>query len=89
MAENELLKIIKNEYRNYKIISEEYIKSEDLFNGSYKISFETKEYVHASISKIAEMYPNLCTMYIRETTGMAELRLKDTRPVGASLQNFF
>jgi len=52
-------------------------------------TIRTKEYVHDSIKKIAEMYPNLCTMYIRETTGMAELRLKDTRPVGASLQNFF
>lgn len=52
-------------------------------------TIRTKEYVHASISKIAEMYPDLCTMYIRETTGMAELRLKDMRNDGATLDNFF
>lgn len=53
-------------------------------------TIRTKEYVHDSIKKIAEMYPEFCSMYIRESTGMAELRLKDTRkPVGATLDNFF
>jgi len=53
-------------------------------------TIRTKEYVHASITKIAEMFPDLCNMYIRETTGMAELRLKDMRkPVGATLEDFF
>lgn len=37
----------------------------------------TKEYVYNSIKQIAEMFPDLCTMYVRETTGHAELRLKD------------
>ena len=50
----------------------------------------TKEYVHESISKIAEMFPDLCTMYIRETTGHAELRLKDRRQEEtATLEGFF
>jgi len=49
-----------------------------------------KEYVHDSISKIAEMFPDLCTMYIRETTGHAELRLKDRRQEEtATLEEFF
>jgi len=52
-------------------------------------TIRTKEYVHESIKKIAEMYPDFCTMYIRETTGMAELRLKDTRYDGATLEDLF
>lgn len=53
-------------------------------------TIRTKEYVHDSIKKIADMFPDLCTMYIRETTGHAELRLRDTRKeIGASLDNFF
>ena len=55
----------------------------------------TKEYVHDSITKIAELFPDLCKMYIRETTGHAELRLRDTsggkyeKNSGASLDAFF
>lgn len=53
-------------------------------------TIRTKEYVYDSIKKIAEMFPNHCTMYIRETTGNAELRLKDTtEKVGATLDGFF
>jgi len=53
-------------------------------------TIRTKEYVHESISKIAEMFPDYCTMYIRETTGMAELRLKDnSKQIGATLDSFF
>lgn len=37
----------------------------------------TKEYVHNSITQIAEMFPDLCTMYTRKSTGNAELRLRD------------
>lgn len=51
----------------------------------------TEQYIHDSISKIAEMFPDLCKMYIRKTTGHAELRLKDTRPEPPSndLSEFF
>jgi len=54
----------------------------------------TKEYVRTSIEKIAELFPDLCTMYIRETTGHAELRLKDRsqgkyQKVENSLESFF
>lgn len=52
-------------------------------------TIRTKEYVHDSICKIVEMFPDLCTMYIRESTGNAELRLKDNRVTGATLDDFF
>lgn len=52
-------------------------------------TIRTKEYVYDSIKKIAEMFPDYCTMYIRESTGNAELRLKDTSNKGASLDSFF
>ena len=54
----------------------------------------TEQYIHDSISKIAEMFPDLCTMYIRKTTGHAELKLRDTSggkydKQSASLESFF
>ena len=53
-------------------------------------TIRTKEYVFESIKKIADMFPDLCSMYIRESTGNAELRLKDTRKeVGNTLEGFF
>lgn len=54
-------------------------------------TIRTKEYVYESIKTIADLFPDLCKMYIRETTGNAELRLKDTRDkqVDNTLENFF
>jgi hypothetical protein len=53
-------------------------------------TIRTKEYVLESIKKIVELFPDHCTMYIRETTGHAELRLKDKiGPVTTTLDNFF
>lgn len=53
-------------------------------------TIRTKEYVYESIKKISELFPDLCTMYIRESTGNAELRLKDMRKdIGNTLENFF
>lgn len=53
----------------------------------------TKEYVHDSIKLIADMFPEYCSMYIRASTGNAELRLRDTRKEeskpAASLEDFF
>jgi hypothetical protein len=55
--------------------------------------FRTKEYVHNSIQIIADTFPELCTMYIRETTGHAELKLHDRakkyRKVESSLEDLF
>lgn len=50
-------------------------------------TIRTKEYVYESIKKIADMFPDMCTMYIRKTTGHAELRLRDTRKVRSTAVN--
>ena len=53
----------------------------------------TSERIHESAKILQERYPNLCTMYIRETTGHAELRLRDktggTVASGSDLTAFF
>ena len=53
----------------------------------------TTDRIYESAKILAERYPNLCSMYIRETTGHAELRLRDTGPKTSpnsnSLEEFF
>lgn len=52
----------------------------------------TTERILKSAENLVERFPELCTKYIRETTGHAELRLRDTRKEkagGATLDNFF
>jgi hypothetical protein len=52
----------------------------------------TSERIHKSAEYLASKYPGLCTMYIRKTTGHAELRLRDTiglANTGATLNDFF
>jgi hypothetical protein len=52
----------------------------------------TDDRILESAKILAERYPELCSMYIRETTGHAELRLRDTRKnknVGSTLDSFF
>jgi hypothetical protein len=53
----------------------------------------TTERILKSAENLVERFPNLCTMYIRGTTGHAELRLRDTNKKSttpsASLDNFF
>ena len=54
----------------------------------------TKEYVYESIKKIEELFPDLCTMYIRSSTGHAELKLRDKsggkyQKVESTLESFF
>tara|TARA_R100001510_G_C7615520_1_gene177790 strand:- start:158 stop:940 length:783 start_codon:yes stop_codon:yes gene_type:complete len=56
---------------NYTVISN-YYKEE----GGLQ-AFRTKDYVKESIEKIQDMFPEYCKMYIRKSTGFAELRLKD------------
>jgi hypothetical protein len=51
-----------------------------------------EENITKNAKLLAEQYPDLCTMYIRESKNRAELRLRDTRPkveVGATLEDFF
>ena len=56
---------------NYTVISN-YYKEE----GGLQ-TVRTKEYVYSSIKKIESMFPEYCKMYIRKSTGNAELRLRD------------
>tara|TARA_R110000824_G_scaffold399721_1_gene605580 strand:- start:787 stop:1566 length:780 start_codon:yes stop_codon:yes gene_type:complete len=56
---------------NYTVISNYYKEAGGLQ------TVRTKEYVHKSIKKIEEMFPEYCKMYIRKSTGFAELRLRD------------
>lgn len=49
------------------------------------------ENIEKNAKFLADTYPQLCTMYIRESKGRAELRLRDTRPQtdGATLDALF
>ena len=50
----------------------------------------TSDRILTSAENLFKRFPGLCTMYIRETTGHAELRLRDTRkPKGSNLDSFF
>lgn len=54
----------------------------------------TVERIDISADALVERYPDLCTKYVRETTGHAELRLKDRSggkydKSGNSLESFF
>lgn len=52
----------------------------------------TTDRILKSAENLVERFPGLCTMYIRETTGHAELRLRDTTGLargGSSIESFF
>ena len=52
----------------------------------------TEERITKSAEDLVRRFPGLCSMFVRDTTGHAELRLKDTTGAawgGASLSNFF
>ena len=59
---------------DYLTVKSNYYKEE---GGLQEI--RTKQYVYDSIYQIQSMFPEFCKMYIRKTTGNAELRLKDMR----------
>ena len=42
-------------------------------------TIRTKKYIYDSIKKIQDTFPELCKMYIRKTSGNAELRLRDNK----------
>jgi len=57
-------------------------------------TFRTEENIRKSIEWIAEEFNELCTMYIRKSTGHAELKLRDSTggkyaKYEKSLENFF
>ena len=51
-----------------------------------------EENIHKNAKYLADTYPSLCTMYIRESKNRAELRLRDTnknKDVGSTLEGMF
>tara|TARA_R100001460_G_scaffold25012_1_gene50308 strand:+ start:492 stop:1235 length:744 start_codon:yes stop_codon:yes gene_type:complete len=86
------LERVTNHGEDYEYSIRQYIKNKALIRFDYltiKSKFfkeagglqtiRTKEYIYNSIYQIQSMFPQYCKMYIRKSTGNAELRLKDTR----------
>ena len=87
-----LLERVTNHGEDYEYSIRQYIKNKALIRFDYltiKSKFfkeagglqtiRTKEYIYNSIYQIYSMFPQYCKMYIRKSTGNAELRLKDMR----------
>jgi hypothetical protein len=83
---------VTNHGEDYEYSIRQYIKNRILIRFDYitiKSKFfkekgglqtiRTKKYIFNSIHKIYNMFPEFCTMYIRKSSGNAELRLKDKR----------
>ena len=79
-----------NHGEDYERSIRQYVKNKNLVRFDY-ITFKSKyykedgglqeirteKYIHDSIKWIQDKFPDYCTMYIRKSTGHAELRLKD------------
>ncbi len=90
-----------NHGEDYERSIRQYIKNKNLVRFDY-ITFKskyykeegglqeirTKKYIYDSIKWIQDNFPDYCTMYIRKTTGNAELRLKDKKPNKQQTQLF-
>jgi len=65
--------------KNKKVVRFDYIyfKTKGFIGNGGLQTIRTKKYIYESIRKIATMFPRYCDMYIRKTTGNAELRLRD------------
>jgi len=83
---------VTNHGEDYEYSIRQYIKNKSLVRLDYITvqsnyykepgglqTIRTPEYVYNSIYQIQSMFPQYCKMYIRKSTGNAELRLKDTR----------
>ena len=67
--------------KNKSLVRFDYITFKSKYykeNGGLQ-TIRTPEYVYNSIYQIQSMFPQYCKMYIRQSTGNAELRLKDMR----------
>ena len=86
------LERVTNHGEDYEYSIRQYIKNKALIRFDYltiKSKFfkeegglqtiRTKKYIYDSIYQIQSMFPEYCKMYIRKSTGNAELRLKDMR----------
>ena len=85
------LERVTNHREDYEYSIRQYIKNKALIRFDYltiKSKFfreagglqeiRTNKYIFNSIYQIYSMFPQYCKMYIRKSTGNAELRLKDT-----------
>lgn len=73
---------IRQYIRNKILIRFDYITIKSKFfkeKGGLQ-TIRTKKYIFDSIQKIQNTFPHYCKMYIRKTTGHAELRLSDQSP---------
>lgn len=81
---------VTNHGEDYEYSIRQYIKNKRLIRFDYitiKSKFfkeqgglqtiRTKKYIFDSINRIYNLFPQYCTMYIRKSSGNAELRLKD------------
>ncbi len=86
------LERVTNHGEDYEYSIRQYIKNKVLVRLDYLTvksnyykeagglqTIRTSEYVYNSIYQIQSMFPQYCKMYIRKSTGNAELRLKDMR----------
>ena len=86
------LKRVTNHGEDYEYSIRQYIKNKKLIRFddiTIKSKFfkekgglqtiRNKKYIFNSIHQIYNMFPDFCTMYIRKSSGNAELRLKDKR----------
>ena len=87
---DDFLKRHKNHGEDYEYSIRQYIKNKGVVridditvkSNYYKEAgglqeIRTKDYVYKSIKWIQDNFPDYCDMYIRKSTGNAELRLKD------------
>tara|TARA_Y100000401_G_scaffold116906_1_gene123916 strand:+ start:6713 stop:7462 length:750 start_codon:yes stop_codon:yes gene_type:complete len=65
--------------KNKKVVRFDYIyfKTKGYVGEGGLQTIRNKKYIFNSISRIANMFPQYCDMYVRKTTGNAELRLRD------------
>ena len=90
VSHDPFLKRVTNHGEDYEYSIRQYIKNKKLLRFDYMTvksnyykesgglqEIRTKKYVYESIKKIEDLFPQYCSMYIRKSTGNAELRLKD------------
>ncbi len=87
---DKFLERVTNHGEDYEYSIRQYIKNKSLVRLDYITAksnyykepgglqtFRTKENIYNSIKWIEDEFPEYCTMYIRKSTGNAELRLRD------------
>lgn len=100
---DDFLERVTNHGEDYEYSIRQYIKNKSLVRLDYITAksnyykepgglqtFRTKENIYNSIKWIEDNFSDYCTMYIRKSTGNAELRLKDkTLKIDKNQQQLF